>query len=218
MQKADDLERMNLVVHLRLDAEEGSAAVEWSSVAGLKLADKSRPHRNPVPPDAAADALFHVATQEPARTALRAAPLFSGIEIDHVLNIGEADYSHIDLQIYDLRTKSDFKSKVRLKLVKRGDEFHLEFRRLPDWPTCFEQWPGTDEDSYGPYFKLFPEPQSLLSFRARTSDNDSTLLDSLLAALPRILAVALNDPKSAHENAASWKAKLRQFIEAIHAP
>jgi len=214
MRKPLEVERINLVCQFESDARDGAASVEWSLVAGIKLPEDSLAQLGLVAPDAFGAAPAPAA--EPVGRTLRAPPLFSGIEIDHVLAIEDARYSHIDLKIFDLRSASDRAYDTRLKLVKRADDFHLEFRRRADWPSFFEHWPGTEADQHGPFFKLFAAADSLPAFRARASDNDWALMDSLLTALPRIVLAALNDPKAAQEDRASWQANMRQFIGILH--
>ncbi|MDR3450052.1 MAG: DUF6212 domain-containing protein [Alphaproteobacteria bacterium] len=205
---------LNLVVDLETSDRE--IAVEWTGVAGIKLDDEDAEQLAQMPGGSQEVAKVDEApAPHDSAAASRTGPLFSGIQIDHVLVIPDADYKHIDLNIFDLRVENACIPVVRTKLVRRGEGLMLEFRNRADWPKFFERWPEGAKDQFGPLFLLQPSPASLERFKSLTTPQDFKLMSALFSALPRVVVAALNDPQAAGENHDEWTANTARFLKDL---
>jgi hypothetical protein len=214
MRMPEGVDSLNLAVELETSDRE--IAVEWTGVAGVKLDDEDAEPFAQMPGASQKVApLDEAAAPRESRAPSGAGPLFSGLQIDHVLVMPDADYKHIDLNIFDLRVENAAIPVVRTKLVKRGDGLMLEFRNRADWPKFFEQWPEGGKDQFGPLFRLQASPASLERFKSLTTPQDAKLVSALFSALPGIVEAALNDPQAAGEDHEEWTENTSRFLEDI---
>lgn len=129
--------------------------------------------------------------------AFRSGPIHATrIWLDELLPGTGEDYRHLDISLYGLATPGHAWPHVKLKLCRMNEARHLEFRRMPGWPTMFETWPGTETDRYGDVLHIAANAEPPPAHTPR----DRALLDTLSCCLKdTVLTLRERNPDQAND-------------------
>lgn len=118
------------------------------------------------------------------------------LRVDELLNLGEADYRHLDLSVHDLVAQGLRWPHVKFRICSDRGRSYLEFRRMAGWPDMFVTWPGHERDRYGDVFKLPADSEPL----PPCAPDDLALFGALGRCLRDIIsALAERDPGASEE-------------------
>jgi hypothetical protein len=134
---------------------------------------------------------------------------FDDVRLDEVY-VGET-YRHLDLSVFLLSESGRVWRTVKFKLFEENGLSGLEFRIGHGLPECFAVWPGTEVDSFGPFYKIVGARELAEAIESRPEQEDRLLLAALDDILPNLVRTLTARGKIEGDEAKRWLAIARQM-------
>lgn len=161
--------------------------------APLQPTEKFLATTKPQPRVAAATGL----TQTPAGSAP-----FQAVVVDQVYD-NDGNYRHLDFRVRNFRIRDLVWKQLKFRICLQAGRPYLEFRRMPNWPDSFENWPALESDAFGPFMRLFAT-SDWAALRAGFSSRDSILIEGLGTCLSEIVAQVTASAGLAEDKRTKW--------------
>ena len=130
-------------------------------------------------------------------------------------NFSETErYALFDVILEDLEFDGRVEHAVRFKPSMANGRLSLEFRRGPNWPEIFRDWPGRQQDRFGDVFHIVHTGDALAIAGEFTTDFDRELIAVLCRLMPAIVATGLQMLPRAVDRLEMWLEVSREFAAA----
>ncbi|MGK7870629.1 glycosyltransferase family 2 protein [Falsiroseomonas sp. E2-1-a20] len=195
--------------HHRARLAASAAPPTESAVAGW-AAQEFRPAAPPM----TAIRVLEVPAPAPVTPAASTAPAGLSVVVNE-LRVVAPNYRHIDMTVNNLPLPAGGTGTARFKLGLSGIAPRLEFRRRADWPLFARAWPGTEEDRWGPVFRVGPGGPRALVMSRISDEADRAALGAVIDELPQIVAAALPQLKLTMEDVVLFSRAARELPAAL---